>query len=198
MLKIGLTGGIGSGKSTVAKVFETLGIPVYYADEEAKRIMNEDELLRQQIIQHFGPDTYPAGKLDRKYLANIVFNDREQLELLNTLVHPATIRDSERWMQQQHAPYAIKEAALIFESGSGANLDYVIGVAAPDALRIHRTMQRDNVTRDEVIARMRKQIKQLIKMRLCDFVILNDEQKAIIPQVLELHEKLLQLSTQPV
>jgi dephospho-CoA kinase len=177
-------------------VFETLGIPVYYADEEAKRIMNEDPLLREQIIQHFGPETYPGGKLDRKYLANIVFNSREKLELLNSLVHPATIRDSERWMQQQQAPYAIKEAALIFESGSGANLDYVIGVAAPDALRIHRTMQRDNVTRDEVIARMRKQIKQLIKMRLCDFVILNDEQKAILPQVLELHQKLLQLTQQ--
>jgi dephospho-CoA kinase len=190
MLRIGLTGGIGSGKSTIAKVFETLGIPVYYADEEAKRIMNEDEELRQQIIAHFGPDTYPGGKLDRKYLANIVFNNKEQLELLNSLVHPATIRDSERWMQQQTTPYAIKEAALIFEAGSGANLDYIIGVAAPDALRIHRTMQRDNITRDEVLARMRKQIKQLIKMRLCDFVILNDEQKAVIPQVMELDTEL--------
>jgi dephospho-CoA kinase len=190
MLRIGLTGGIGSGKSTIAKVFETLGIPVYYADEEAKRIMNEDEELRQQIIAHFGPGTYPSGKLDRKYLANIVFNNKEQLELLNSLVHPATIRDSERWMQQQTTPYAIKEAALIFEAGSGANLDYIIGVAAPDALRIHRTMQRDNITRDEVLARMRKQIKQLIKMRLCDFVIINDEQKAVIPQVMELDTEL--------
>lgn len=190
-LRIGLTGGIGSGKSTVAKVFEVLGIPVYYADEEAKRIMNEDPLLKEQIIQHFGPATYPNGILDRKHLAGIVFNDRTRLELLNSLVHPATIRDGEQWMQRQTTPYAIKEAALIFESGSQSHLDYIIGVSAPDALRIHRTMQRDHIAREEVIARMNKQIKQLIKMRLCDFVIVNDEKNAVLPQVMSLHEELL-------
>ena len=194
ILRVGITGGIGSGKSTIAKVFEVLGIPVYYADEEAKRIMNEDEQLREQLIQHFGPETYTNGVLNRKHLASLVFNNPKQLELLNSLVHPVTIRDSERWMQRQTTPYALKEAALIFESGANANLDYVIGVSAPDALRIHRTMQRDQVTRDEVLARMRKQIKQIIKMRLCDFVIVNDEQKAVIPQVMALHEKLLILA----
>lgn len=191
-LRIGLTGGIGSGKSTVAKVFETLGIPVYYADEAARRIMNEDPWLKEQLIQHFGAATYPNGKLDRKYLAGIVFNNPSKLELLNALVHPATIRNGEDWMARQSAPYAIKEAALIFESGTQAQLDYVIGVSAPDALRIHRTMQRDQVSREEVIARMNKQIRQVIKMRLCNFVIVNDEQHAVIPQVLALHEQLLQ------
>jgi dephospho-CoA kinase len=197
-LRIGLTGGIGSGKSTVAKVFEVLGIPVYYADEAARHIMNADPLLREQIIQHFGPGAYDNGVLNRKYLAGIVFNDPVKLELLNSLVHPATIRDGELWMQQQTTPYAVKEAALIFESGSQSQLDYVIGVSAPDALRIHRTMQRDHITRDDVIARINKQVKQVIKMRLCDFVICNDEQQPVIPQVLKLHEQLLALSQQAV
>ncbi|WP_315814523.1 dephospho-CoA kinase [Paraflavitalea speifideaquila] len=193
-LRIGLTGGIGSGKSTVAKVFEVLGVPVYYADEAAKQLMNEDPLLRQQLLQQFGPDTYANGVLNRKYLADMVFNDRSKLELLNSLVHPATIRDGERWMAQQTTPYAIKEAALIFESGSQSHLDYVVGVSAPDALRIHRTMQRDHITREAVIARMNKQIKQVIKMRLCDFVITNDEQEAVIPQVMKLHGELLTIA----
>jgi len=197
-LRIGLTGGIGSGKSTVAKVFEVLGVPVYYADEAARHIMNADPLLREQIIQQFGPGAYDNGVLNRKYLAGIVFNDPAKLELLNSLVHPATIRDGEKWMQQQTAPYAVKEAALIFESGSQSQLDYVIGVSAPDALRIHRTMQRDHITRDEVIARINKQVKQVIKMRLCDFVIYNDEQQPVIPQVLKLHEQLLTLSQEAV
>jgi dephospho-CoA kinase len=198
ILRVGITGGIGSGKSTVAKVFEVLGIPIYDADSAAKRIMNEDEQLREQLIQHFGPETYTNGILNRKHLASLVFNNPGKLELLNSLVHPVTIRDSERWMQRQTTPYALKEAALIFESGANANLDYVIGVSAPDALRIHRTMQRDQVTRDEVLARMRKQIKQAIKMRLCDFVIVNDEQQAVIPQVMALHQQLLTLAnTEP-
>lgn len=193
-LRIGLTGGIGSGKSTVAKVFETLGIPVYYADDAARRLMNEDDLLKEQIMQHFGAATYPDGKLDRKYLGSIVFNNPAKLELINSLVHPATIRDGELWMEKQTTPYALKEAAIIFESGSQSSLDHVIGVSAPDALRIHRTMQRDHITREEVLVRMSKQIKQVIKMRLCDFVIVNDEQHAVIPQVLLLHEKLLSIA----
>jgi dephospho-CoA kinase len=190
-LRIGLTGGIGSGKSTVAKVFEVLGVPVYYADEAAKRLMNEDEQLKQQIIQHFGKPAYKNNLLDRAYIAGQVFNSKEKLELLNSLVHPATIRDAARWMQQQTAPYAIKEAALIFESGSQAELDYVIGVSAPAPLRILRAMKRDGSTREQVLARMGKQIQEVIKMRLCDFIIYNDEQQAVIPQVLALHQKLI-------
>jgi dephospho-CoA kinase len=190
-LRIGLTGGIGSGKSTVARVFEILGIPVYNADEAAKRLMNEDEQLHQQIVQHFGPSAYKNNQLDRTYLASQVFANKEKLELLNSLVHPATIRDGEQWMQQQTAPYAIKEAALIFESGTQGQLDYVIGVSAPPPLRILRAMKRDGSTREQVIARMSKQIQEVIKMRLCDFIIYNDEQQAVIPQVIALHKTLI-------
>jgi dephospho-CoA kinase len=191
MLKIGLTGGIGSGKSTVAKVFEVLGIPVYYADDAAKRLMNEDTALQLKIQKQFGEAAYANGQLNRKYIADIVFTSPEKLELLNTIVHPATLQDAEKWMQQQTTPYAIKEAALIFESGAQEHLDFVIGVYAPAPLRIQRTMQRDGVTREEVIARMDKQLDETIKMRLCDFVITNDEQELLVPQVLALHRQLL-------
>lgn len=193
MLRIGLTGGIGSGKSTVAKIFEVLGVPVYYADDAAKRLLNEDESLKTEIKKHFGEETYKDGMLDRKYLGSLVFNAPEKLELLNKLIHPATIADAERWMQQQTTPYAIKEAALIFESGARQHLDYVIGVTAPAPLRLLRTMQRDQVSREEVLARMDKQMDEAIKMRLCDFVLKNDEQELLLPQVIALHEKLLSL-----
>ena len=196
MLKIGLTGGIGSGKSTVAKLFEVLGVPVYYADEAAKRLMNENEELKEKIQQQFGKETYINGKLNPTYLSSIVFNDVEKLELLNSLVHPATLNDAAKWMKQQKTLYVIKEAALIFESGSQEQLDKVIGVYAPAPLRILRTMKRDNITKEEVLARMNKQIDEEIKMRLCDYVIKNDEQEMLIPQVLELHKKFLaELST---
>ena len=197
MLRIGLTGGIGSGKSTVAGIFEVLGIPVSYADEAARLLMNEDEELKGQIRLHFGPDAYKEGRLDRSWMAARVFSDPEKLELLNSLVHPVTLRAGETWMQQQqtrHVPYAIREAALIFESRAASGLDYVIGVSAPAALRIYRTMQRDGITREKVIGRMKYQIAEEIKMRLCDFVIRNEERQAILPQVLELHRKLLELA----
>lgn len=196
MLKIGLTGGIGSGKSTVARLFEIHGIPVYYADTAAKEIMNTDEALKEQIIHHFGSDTYTNNCLNRKYLADMVFKDKDKLALLNSLVHPATIRNALNWVKQQTTPYTVKEAALIFESGSQSDLDYVIGVYAPKALRIHRTMQRDNIDREEVMKRMKNQIEEEIKMRLCDFVVYNDEQQLLIPQVNKLHERLLQFSSQ--
>lgn len=191
MLKIGITGGIGSGKTTVAKVFEVLGIPVYYADEAAKEIMYKNEPLKQQLIFHFGKDTYVDGKLNRKHLSSIVFADKEKLELLNSLVHPVTIADAEQWFRQQQSPYVLKEAALLFESGAAEGLDYIIGVTAPVAVRIKRVMDRDGVTADEVKRRMQNQIDETIKIRLCDFIIHNDEQQMILPQVLKLHEELL-------
>ncbi len=191
MLKIGLTGGIGGGKSTVAKVFEVLGMPVYYADDAAKKLMNQEGSLKQQIQKIFGATAYRNGQLDRKYVADIVFKKPDKLQLLNALVHPATINDAQKWMQRQRTSYAIKEAALIFESGAQQQLDYVIGVYAPTPLRIQRTMQRDGITEEEVIVRINKQLDENSKMQLCDFVIVNDEEQLLIPQVVEVHKKLL-------
>ena len=191
MLRIGLTGGLGSGKSTIARIFEVLGIPVYYADAASKRILEEDTALRSAVAAAFGRRVYEGGRLDRKYLASQVFNDETKLNLLNSLVHPATIRDAEIWMATQNAPYIIKEAALIFESGSQRSLDLVIGVKAPLALRLQRAMKRDGISRGEALSRVNKQLDEDMKMRLCDHVILNDEMAAVIPQVLALHEKFL-------
>jgi dephospho-CoA kinase len=193
MLHIGLTGGIGSGKSTVAQLFEVLGIPVYYADDAAKQLMNTDAALKTGIKKKFGEEIYKSGELDRQYLASIVFNDPDKLELLNSLVHPATIRDAEQWFRQQTTAYIIKEAALLFESGAADHLDLVIGVYAPEDLRIKRAMDRDGVSREEVMKRINRQMDEEMKMKRCDFIITNDEQQLVIPQVLELHQKLLQL-----
>lgn len=195
MLKIGLTGGIGSGKTTVARVLEVLGIPVYYADEAAKDLMNKNELLKQQLIFHFGEATYfEDGQLNRKHLSSIVFANKEKLELLNSLVHPITIADAQQWFSKQTSPYVVKEAALLFESGSAEGLDYVIGVTAPATLRIKRVIDRDHVTAEEVKRRMANQLDDGIKMKLCDFVLQNNEQQLLLPQVIQLHEKLISRS----
>jgi len=191
MLKIGLTGGIGSGKSTVARIFEVLGVPVYYADVAAKRLMTEDEELKTAITSAFGANAYINGNLNREYIAGQVFNDDEKISVLNSLVHPATIKDAARWMNTQQAPYIIKEAALLFESGSNKDLDYVIGVSAPFDLRIQRTMHRDHISAREVRARAEKQMDEVLKLRLCDYVIVNDEHEMLIPQVLALHNTFL-------
>ncbi len=198
MLKIGLTGGIGSGKSTVAKIFEVLGVPVYYADEAARQIMNSDKQLKAALVKNFGEKAYRGDELDRAYLASVVFADKQKLELLNSLTHPATIRDANRWMLEQTSSYIIKEAALLFESGANKYLDLVIGVSAPAELRIERTMQRDKVSRDEVLQRMSRQMEEESKMNLCDFVIMNDEQQLLTPQVLQLHERFMTTKTRPI
>ena len=196
-LRIGLTGGIGSGKSMVAHLFTVLGIPVFDADTAAKEIMETDAGLRKALVDKFGPQTFTDEHLNRKYLANIVFKDSYQLEILNALVHPYTIAAAEKWSSEQNAPYTVKEAALFFEAGSAVGFDYMIGVNTPEHLRIKRVMDRDGVTREEVKARMQKQIPEEIKMRLCDFVILNDDQHLLIPQVLKLHRQFLQESKEP-
>jgi dephospho-CoA kinase len=194
-LRIGLTGGIGSGKSMVAGIFKVLGIPVFDADKAAKEVMQSNPALRKAIIEKFGEAVYPGGKLDRKYLASLVFTDSFQLEILNALVHPHAILAAEEWAARQEAPYTIKEAALFFEAGSAIGFDYMIGVYAPQHIRIQRAMHRDNLTREEVRNRMSKQIQEDIKMRLCDFVIVNDEQQLLIPQVLKLHNRFLAETT---
>ena len=187
MFKIGLTGGIGSGKTTVAAIFNILGIPVFNADVEARQLMEKDTNIIGAIKEIFGENSYEKGVLNRSFIAKIVFENQEKLQLLNNLVHPVTILAATQWIKQQTAAYVIKEAALLFESGSVADLDYVIGVTAPKAMRIKRILERDMITEELALARMNNQIDEVIKMKLCDFVLVNDEQTLLIPQVLKLH-----------
>ena len=146
---------------------------------------------RNKIIEAFGEESYTPIGLNRRYIASIVFDNKEKLDLLNSITHPATIAHARQWFAQQQAPYAIKEAALLFESGSASDLDKVIGVYAPLALRIARTMKRDGTTREQVLQRMHNQIDEHIKMRLCDYVLINNEQELLLPQVIKLHEEFL-------
>ncbi len=190
MLKVGITGGIGAGKSVVCKIFEVLNIPVYNADEAAKMLMERDHDLVKQIKESFTDEAYSKGKLNRKFLSDLIFNDSSKREKLNSIVHPVVIQNGYEWMNQQKSPYAIKEAALIFESGSQESLDHIIGVFAPNSLRINRTMKRDLTTRENVMFRMQSQLDEKIKMKLCDDVIINDEQHLLIEQVLNIHERL--------
>ena len=192
MLKIGLTGGIGSGKSVVAQIFEVLAIPVYYADQAAKHLMNSDVDLKNKIIQAFGAATYKEGNLDNTYLGSIVFRDPEKLALLNSFVHPVTIRDAEKWMQKQRAPYVVKEAAIIFEAGLEKNYDYIICVTAPESLRLQRVLERDHSTAEKVRQRMKLQMDDPEKISRSNFVINNDGTHAVLPQVLEIHRILLE------
>jgi dephospho-CoA kinase len=195
MLKIGLTGGIGSGKTTMAQIFEVLAIPVYYADDAAKELMNHDPALKKQIISTFGNEVYKDGELDRAYLGSLVFQDAEKLALLNAMVHPVTLEDATDWMQKQHhAAYAIKEAALIFEAGLANFFDYIIGVTAPESVRLKRVIERDHTSEESVLRRMRQQMNEEEKMSRCDLVIHNDERQAVLPQVLAIHEKLVRES----
>ena len=147
--------------------------------------------LIEKIKAHFSNEAYINGQLNKAYISSQVFNNKEKLTLLNSLVHPFTIEDGKKWMSQQQTPYAIKEAALIFESGSQAEFDLIIGVYAPMALRIHRAMQRDHVDKEKIHERMQNQIKEEIKMKLCDEVLINNEQVLLLPQIIALHEKLL-------
>jgi dephospho-CoA kinase len=194
MYKVGITGGIGSGKSTVAKIFEVLGIPVYYADDEAKKIMETNAEVRQKLIAAFGADCYSQQGLNRQYLRQLIFNDSNNAQKINAIVHPVTIAHADAWLQQQVTPYALKEAALIFESNANLYLDFIIGVAAPQALRIKRVMQRDAISEEEVLARMQKQMNEDEKMSKCDAIINNDDTALLIPQVIELHDRLLVLA----
>jgi dephospho-CoA kinase len=195
MLKVGITGGIGSGKTTVARVFQTLGIPVYYADEAAKRLMNENAALKQQLVAIFSAKAYGVGgQLNRSWIAEQVFNDDKKLDALNALIHPATIADAERWMSKQQHAYAIKEAALMFETEAASNLNFIIGVSAPTNLRLQRAIDRDNSPKKAIEARMEKQLSPSIALKLCDAVIVNDNQQAILPQIMNIHHQLLEMA----
>jgi dephospho-CoA kinase len=196
MFKVGITGNIGSGKTTVSKVFELLGIPVFYADDHAKNIMVRDAELIGRIKAVFGNEAYfTDGTLNRKYIAGIVFNNDAELAKLNALVHPATFRAFDSWLAlQTAAPYIIKEAALLFESGSYNLCDRTLMVTAPIELRIKRILGRDNITRAEAESRNAKQFTEDRKIALADDMIRNDETELVIPQVLKLHQLYLSLS----
>lgn len=192
MLKIGITGGIGSGKTIVARVFETLGIPVFNADDAAKKIMHQDLEVIQALTQFFGKDIYDNGRLNRPLLSSIVFKDPEKLAYLNSVVHPKVIDYGNEWHLMQNAPYTLKEAALFFESGSYTSMDFIIGVTAPKEIRLARSMKRDGATQEQIEDRMSKQMDDDEKMNRCKFVIINDNKRSIIQQVNLIHQQILQ------
>ena len=188
MIKIGITGGIGSGKSTVCKIFETLKIPVYNADISAAKIINTNKELKKALISLFGEDIYTdLGILDRKKLAKIIFSDKEALAKVNSLIHPAVRADYQEWLEEnKEAKFTIKEAAILFESGAYKQVDKVITVFAPEELRIKRVMNREPITREEVLRRIKNQMSEEEKIKRSDFVIYNDEKQLLIPQVIKL------------
>jgi len=197
MIKVGITGGIGSGKSTVCRVFETFGIPVFYADAVAKSIMVTDHILITGLKETFGQESYDdSGKLNNKHIAAIVFNDKDQLVRLNALVHPAVFRAFDVWIETipPNTPYILKEAALLFESGSYKLCDKSVLVTAPASVKIKRVMDRDGVSAGQVEARMDKQMSDDEKSKMADFLIRNDGSQSVIHQVLELHHQFLNLT----
>jgi dephospho-CoA kinase len=192
MIKIGITGGIGSGKSTVCKVFEQLGVPVYYADDEGKKLLDVSD-VKEAVLKVFGNAIFAADKtIDRKKMAGLVFNNKENLEKLNSIIHPAVGVHFEEWLKKQEGcAYIVKEAAILFESGAYKQVDKVITVTAPMELKITRAMNRSGITREQVLERMNNQMDDEEKVKRSQFVIVNDEEHLIIPQIMKIHESLL-------
>ena len=200
VLRVGITGGIGSGKSTVCRIFhQALGIPIFYADIWAKKLLNFDPELRKGIVELFGEEAYtPDGEYNRPYVANIAFSDSKKLLALNALVHPAVEAESLEWHQHQAelgCPYTLKEAALIVESGGQKHLDFLIAVTAPEDLRIQRVMERDHISEAQVRARMQGQLPESEKLKLANFIIINDGLQLLLPQVWEVHQTLMNSRT---
>jgi dephospho-CoA kinase len=194
MIKVGLTGGIGSGKSTVARIFETLGVPVFYADSEAKALMVSNQEVIKVISVLFGDQAYAEKELNREYIAGRAFNDPVLLEKLNATVHPLIHRHFLKWAENFSGnPFILEEAAILFESGANNYFDYSILVTAPESLRIERVMKRDKVSEEKVKGRMKNQYSEEKNLSLADFVIKNVGDSMILPQVLELHQRLLTL-----
>ena len=197
MLKVGLTGNIGSGKSLIAELFSIYGIPIYYADQEAKKFY-DDPFVKEQIISLFGGRILDeSGEISRKTLAKIVFTDEKALAKLDSIIHPMVIDDFENWCElKRESPYVIHEAAIIFESGNKAIFDSIIHVSCPREIAIERVIKRDGVDSNEVLQRMHFQMEDDEKAKLSDFVIQNDGSEMIIPQVLVIHEQLLKFDKQ--
>jgi len=190
MLKVGLTGGIGSGKSLVARMFGVLGVPVFEADAAGRHLLAEDPAVRAAILDRFGEGVVHHGKVDRKALAAVVFQDPQALADLNAIVHPAARQAFRHWAEQQHAPYVLMEAAILAETGGHQAFDRVVVVSAPEALRLARVMARDHATEAEVKARMRNQASEEQRLAIADHVIVNNDQQLVIPQVLQVHQAL--------
>lgn len=191
MKVVGLTGGIGSGKTTVANFFHDLGVPVYIADEEAKKLMNVSTSLKEEIIALFGEQAYKKNHLDRKFIASLVFGNKEKLESLNALVHPEVTRHFNQWKQKQTAPYLLYEAAILFEKGGYKKCDFNILVTANHSEKIKRLVQRDNSTIEEIAARMSHQWPDEKKLKLADFIIENKDFSTTREQVQKIHNYLL-------
>ena len=193
MFKVGITGGIGSGKSTVANIFMKLGIPVFFSDIEAAKLISTKKKIRQKIIREFGNEVLFRDKIDRKKLAEMVFADYKKLLKLNSIVHPAIRGYFKIWVKKQKKfPFVIQEAAILIETGGYKNLDFVILITAPKQMRIERVMKRDSVSRKEVLHRLRNQWSDRKKKEFADALIVNDEKKMLLPQVLKIHLMLLQ------
>lgn len=197
MLRVGITGGIGSGKTTACKLFEKLGVPVYYADNRAKELMVDDKQLRHSIIQNFGAESYlEDGSLNRLYLSSVVFGEEKKLELLNSLVHPVVAADSESWnsiLERKNFAYSLREAALLIETGSYKLLDKLIVVTAPEEDRIKRVMLRDGSSEQQVKSRINAQMPDSEKIKLADFIIENTDLISLAQQVKDIHERIMKL-----
>lgn len=193
MLKIGITGSIGSGKSIVCKIFEQLGVPIYNADERAKILMISNAEIIAKVKLLFGNESYTeTGELNRKHLSDIAFNNKDLLTQLNQIVHPIVFKDFDNWLlekEQLNIKYILKEAALMFETDSYKKLDKFIVVTAPMELRISRTMQRDSILKEQVLSRMNNQLSQEEKLAKADYEIINNEQTSLIEQVFSLHQQ---------
>lgn len=198
MITIGLTGGIGSGKTTVANYFIELGVPVYFADNEAKELMNTSKKIKKKLIAQFGEEAYKDGKLNRAYLAAIVFNDKNKLNIINKIVHPEVVKHFSIWVKQQSQniknDYVIQENAILFENGSASKFNYIITVTAPVDIRINRILKRDSITKDAILSRMDNQWSDNEKVKLSDFVINNINLIDTKKQVKKLHKKLLKIN----
>ncbi|MFN7313124.1 MAG: dephospho-CoA kinase [Bacteroidota bacterium] len=187
-LKIGITGGIGSGKTTICEIFSRLNVPVYNADERARWLMHHNKKIINGVNLIFSPMAYINGELNRAHLSAMVFSDHSLLRKLNELVHPVVQADFLNWVKQQDSDYVIKEAALLFESKSFLDLDAVICVTAAQSIRIERTMRRDGLSEEAVFKRIKNQLNQSVKEQLADYIIENNPEDLIIPQVLRLHK----------
>ena len=191
MIKVGLTGGIGSGKTTVAKYFSELGIPIYYADLEARRLMKSSSLIKRKLIKEFGNDAYKDGELNTSFLASIVFKDKSKLAQINSIIHPEVAKDFLSWIKKQNAPYVIEESAILFENNLIDHFDYIITVTAPADVRINRIIKRDSTSKKEVLLRMNNQWDDKKKIELSDYIIHNIELSDTKKQVKELHKTIL-------